>query len=70
MKTTPIRLNGVREQIVDAHRNLVCVHCDKLVVDQSGQLRTDLFYSKAGRVEYWISGLCEVCFDKITGENS
>jgi len=25
-------------------------------------------YSEAGRKEYRISGLCEVCFDEITGE--
>ena len=37
----------------------ICVSCKKPGIPNC--------YSSAGRKEYNISGLCELCFDKITG---
>lgn len=37
----------------------ICVHCKEEALPKC--------YSEAGRREYRISGLCEKCFDKITG---
>jgi len=37
----------------------VCINCKKLAGPRC--------YSPAGRKEYSISGLCELCFDEITG---
>jgi len=36
----------------------VCINCKKLAGPRC--------YSAAGRREYSISGLCEICFDEIT----
>jgi hypothetical protein len=35
----------------------ICIDCKKEAT----------WYSPAGKAEYFISGLCEPCFDKITG---
>jgi hypothetical protein len=43
---------------VDAIRAGICIDCKK----------DAKWYSPAGKAEYQISGLCEPCFDKITGE--
>ena len=37
----------------------VCIQCGRPALDHC--------YSEAGRREYLISGLCEECFDRITG---
>lgn len=42
----------------DAIARGICVKCKR---DKS-------WYSEAGKKEYYISGLCEECFDKITNE--
>ena len=36
----------------------ICLHCKQRAT----------WYSPAGKAEYSISGVCEPCFDKITGE--
>jgi len=36
----------------------ICINCKQIPVT----------YSEAGRREYFISGLCEPCFDEITKE--
>ena len=43
---------------LEAIRAGVCIDCKK----------DAQWYSPAGKAEYFISGLCEPCFDKITGE--
>ena len=40
----------------------LCINCGKPALERC--------YSDAGRREYCISGLCEVCFDEITCEDS
>ena len=42
----------------DATKQDICIDCKQ----------KPTFYSGAGRREYQISGLCEPCFDRITGE--
>ena len=37
----------------------LCIQCKKPALERC--------YSEPGRREYKISGLCEVCFDEITG---
>ena len=37
----------------------ICINCKKDV--------TTRIYSLAGNREYYMSGLCELCFDQITG---
>ena len=49
-------LYGMTKQ--EAIRAGVCIDCKK----------NAKWYSPAGKQEYFISGLCEYCFDKITGE--
>lgn len=39
----------------------ICLSC--------GEEALSRCYSSAGRVEYRISGLCEICFDEITKED-
>ncbi len=39
----------------------LCIQCGKIALDQC--------YSAAGKREFGISGLCEVCFDGITSED-
>lgn len=39
----------------------ICIQCKEEALPKC--------YSDAGRKEYYISGLCEKCFDEITGEN-
>ena len=41
----------------EAQQEHVCIRCKQ----------PPRFYSAAGRREYTISGLCEYCFDAITG---
>lgn len=43
----------------------VCINCRKAVKNEKGEWRASLFRTEAGKREYPISGLCEVCFDKI-----
>ena len=50
------KLYGITKE--RAHQLHVCVNCKKEAT----------WYSPAGAKEYRISGLCEPCFDKITGE--
>jgi len=38
----------------------LCISCGKPALERC--------YSDAGRREYYISGLCEICFDEITNE--
>ncbi len=51
-----MQLYGMTKQ--EAIRAGVCIDCKK----------NAKWYSPAGKQEYFISGLCEYCFDKITGE--
>ena len=44
----------------DAHNDGVCIKC--------GQPALANCYSEAGRREYKLSGLCELCFDKMSQE--
>ena len=45
--------------IEEAHEKGVCVKCRLPAEPQC--------YSKVGRTEYQITGLCELCFDAIVG---
>lgn len=47
------------ETITDAQTEGICVNCKEPAVPKC--------YSEAGRREYKISGLCELCFDNIMG---
>lgn len=51
-----IELYGMTKH--EAIRAGVCIDCKK----------NAKWYSPAGKQEYFVSGLCEYCFDKITGE--
>lgn len=42
----------------EARNKGICIHCKQ----------PPKLYSEAGRREYQISGLCELCFDEITAE--
>lgn len=44
----------------EAHEKGICVDCKKNV---EGRV-----YSEAGRREYQISGMCELCFDELMKE--
>lgn len=44
----------------EAHESGTCIQCREKALPKC--------YSEAGRKEYYISGLCEECFDKICGE--
>lgn len=46
--------------VEEAHKEGVCVDCRQPWGDNT--------YSPSGEKEYRISGLCEKCFDKITGD--
>lgn len=46
--------------IDSAHEKGICINC--------GQEALSNCYSERGREEYWISGLCEKCFDAMTSE--
>ncbi len=56
LDTQGIRVFGMTKR--EAHRNGVCISCHK----------PPTFYSQAGRKEYFISGLCEPCFDQLTDD--
>lgn len=49
---------GITKQ--DAIRQGICIHCKQ----EAGPKIS----SSQGRMEYNISGMCEVCFDKLTAE--
>ena len=44
----------------EANEKGICIQCQKPALENC--------YSKAGIKEYYISGLCEKCFDEICGE--
>lgn len=44
--------------LTEALEKNICVDCKKGITEKS-------FYSEAGKKEYFTSGLCEFCFDKI-----
>lgn len=46
--------------VSEAIKNDTCVECHQRAWENC--------YSNAGRREFYISGLCEKCFDKICGE--
>lgn len=47
----------------EAIEQAICINCRQPISTPG------LFYSMAGRREYAISGICEVCFDKMWGED-
>ena len=59
-------LYGITTQ--DAIKGGICIQCRNKVVDFSfvrPRFDEDFFYTEGGRREYFISGLCEKCFDSI-----
>ena len=52
-----VKLYGMNTK--EANDKGFCVQCKKEALPRC--------YSDAGRKEYLISGLCELCFDEITG---
>jgi len=46
--------------VTEAHEKGVCLQCNLPALPRC--------YSAAGRKEYRIPGLCEYCFDALTGE--
>jgi len=48
------------QTIGEANKTGLCISCKKPAMQRC--------YSSAGRKEYRISGLCEMCFDEICGE--
>jgi len=44
--------------VKEALDKLICIDCKKPITEDS-------FYSVAGRNEYFITGMCEYCYDKI-----
>jgi hypothetical protein len=48
------------ETTAEAQEKGLCIQCKEPALSKC--------YSEAGRREYQISGLCEVCFDEITKE--
>jgi hypothetical protein len=53
-----LKLHGIT--LTRALQEGICVRCKKPVLERC--------YSEAGRKEFQISGLCELCFDKLTSE--
>lgn len=53
----------------DARKNGVCISCHEPVFNADGTLNAELFHSEAGVKEYYISGMCERCFDKLFSED-
>jgi len=62
-------LNSLKEEMAkdlygislnDALQQGICIQCKRIALPRC--------YSRAGKVEYRISGLCEVCFDEISKE--
>lgn len=45
---------------------MYCNNCGLQCSKEDGSLVDSMFYSPEGRTEYWISGLCEYCFDDCT----
>lgn len=50
-------LFGMTKQ--DANTKGICIQCKEEALPKC--------YSEAGRKEYYISGMCEECFDELTG---
>jgi hypothetical protein len=48
------------ETTEEAQGKGLCIQCKEEALPKC--------YSEAGRWEYQVSGLCEICFDEITGE--
>jgi len=46
--------------VAEAVASNICIQCGKPAMENC--------YSDAGRKEYYISGLCERCFDEICGD--
>lgn len=54
-----LALRAFGKTAAEAQEETLCINCDKPALPRC--------YSDAGVREYFISGLCERCFDKITG---
>ena len=48
---------GTITQSIDSK---LCIRCKEAAIPKC--------YSEAGKTEFYISGLCEICFDEITKE--
>lgn len=60
--TTIMKLvTGILEERDEAQRTGLCVEC--------GQPAAGRCYSEAGRREFKLSGMCEVCFDAAFAED-
>lgn len=55
-------LNFVEPNLEKAHEKGICVACG---IDAQSRCKTD-----AGRKEYLLSGLCEICFDSIFADDA
>lgn len=54
--------------VSEAKRAQVCICCKQSVVDSDGFLSRDMFSTPEGKREYFISGMCELCWDKEFSE--
>jgi len=56
-------LYGITKQ--DAISKGICIQCKNQVITNKGNFSDNYFFTKEGKEEYSISGLCERCFDEI-----
>lgn len=52
----------------EARANKLCINCGEKVTDDTGHFREDLFRTRAGQQEWFISCMCEKCFDALFAE--
>lgn len=56
----------------DAHTRGICIRCQEpalvMAADGTSKYNPELFYSPAGRTEWSISAMCELCFDSLFDE--
>lgn len=60
MEAEAVKSGGLKITLVEAWTKGLCASCVKPAIDNC--------YSDAGRKEYYISGLCERCFDAACKE--
>lgn len=56
----------------EAHEKGICIRCQQEVLvmaaDGTSKYNPELFYSLAGKDEWYISAMCESCFDTLFDE--
>ena len=65
-----LAINAFGQTKEEAQQSCVCINCGHEIFWSSNlaERKPGCIYSRAGIREYRISGMCEHCFDKLTGE--